>query len=66
MQLGYNRLRVREDGRARAVFDNLERIPDGPAHHEFALLWWRTRRSRRSHCRFITRRTPSCSADELE
>jgi neutral/alkaline ceramidase-like enzyme len=38
MQLGYNRLLVREDGRARAVFDNLERIPYGPVDPEFVLL----------------------------
>jgi len=30
MQLGYNRLLLRDDGRARALFDNLERIPYGP------------------------------------
>ena len=38
MQLGYNRLLVREDGRARAVFDNLERIPYGPVDPELVLL----------------------------
>jgi hypothetical protein len=38
IQLGYNRLLVREDGRARAVFDNLERIPYGPVDPEFTLL----------------------------
>lgn len=38
MQLGYNRLLLREDGRARAVFDNLERIPYGPVDPEFLLL----------------------------
>lgn len=38
MQLGYNRLVLREDGRARAVFDNLERIPYGPVDPEFTLL----------------------------
>src|SRR6184192_1835301 len=38
MQLGYNRLVLRDDGRARAVFDNLERIPYGPVDPEFMLL----------------------------
>ncbi|HXW04952.1 MAG TPA: neutral/alkaline non-lysosomal ceramidase N-terminal domain-containing protein [Vicinamibacterales bacterium] len=38
LQLGYNRLLVREDGRARAVFDNLERIPYGPVDPEVVLL----------------------------
>jgi hypothetical protein len=38
IQLGYNRLRVREDGRARALFDNLERVPYGPLDPEFTLL----------------------------
>ena len=38
MQAGYNRLLVREDGRARAVFDNLERIPYGPVDPEIVLL----------------------------
>jgi hypothetical protein len=38
IQLGYLRLLVREDGRARAVFDNLERIPYGPVDPEFQLL----------------------------
>src|ERR1700736_410648 len=38
MQLGYNRLVVRDDGRARAVFDNLERVPHGPVDPEFTLL----------------------------
>lgn len=38
LQLGYNRLLLREDGRARALFDNLERIPYGPVDPEFALL----------------------------
>ena len=38
LQLGYNRLLVREDGRARAVFDNLERIPYGPVDPEIVLL----------------------------
>jgi hypothetical protein len=37
-QLGYNRLLVREDGRARALFDNPERIPYGPVDPEIALL----------------------------
>jgi neutral ceramidase len=38
LQLGYNRLLLREDGRARAVFDNLERIPYGPVDPEIVLL----------------------------
>ncbi len=38
IQLGYNRLLPREDGRARALFDNLERIPYGPLDPEFTLL----------------------------
>ena len=38
LQLGYNRLLIREDGRARAVFDNLERIPYGPVDPEVVLL----------------------------
>ncbi|MCW5963375.1 MAG: hypothetical protein KIT83_05005 [Bryobacterales bacterium] len=37
-QLGYNRLLLRDDGRARAVFDNLERLPYGPVDPEFVLL----------------------------
>ena len=38
MQLGYNRLTLRDDGRARAVFDNLDRIPYGPVDPEFTVL----------------------------
>lgn len=38
IQLGYNRLLLRDDGRARALFDNLERIPYGPVDPEFVLL----------------------------
>ena len=38
IQLGYNRLLLREDGRARAVFDNLDRIPYGPVDPEIVLL----------------------------
>jgi hypothetical protein len=38
IQLGYNRLVKREHGRARAVFDNLERVPYGPVDPEFQLL----------------------------
>jgi Neutral/alkaline non-lysosomal ceramidase, N-terminal len=38
LQLGYNRLLLREDGRARAVFDNLDRIPYGPVDPEILLL----------------------------
>lgn len=37
-RLGYNRLVKREHGRARAVFDNLERVPYGPLDPEFQLL----------------------------
>ena len=38
LQLGYNRLLPRDDGRSRALFDNLERIPYGPVDPEFVLL----------------------------
>ncbi len=38
LQLGYNRLLLRDDGRARALFDNLERIPYGPVDPEFVLM----------------------------
>jgi hypothetical protein len=38
LQLGYNRLLKREDGRARALFDNLDRVPYGPVDPEFTLL----------------------------
>jgi neutral ceramidase len=38
LQLGYNRLLLREDGRARAVFDNLDRVPYGPVDPEVVLL----------------------------
>jgi len=38
MRLGYNRLLPREDGRSRALFDNLERVPYGPVDPEFILL----------------------------
>jgi neutral ceramidase len=38
LQLGYNRLLLRDDGRARALFTNLERIPYGPVDPEFVLL----------------------------
>jgi hypothetical protein len=38
IQLGYNRLLMRDDGRARALFDNLERVPYGPVDPEFILL----------------------------
>lgn len=38
IQLGYNRLLLRDDGRARALFDNPERIPYGPVDPEFVLL----------------------------
>lgn len=36
--LGYNRLLVREDGRARALFDNLDRVPHGPLDPEVTVL----------------------------
>lgn len=36
--LGYNRLLLREDGRARALFDNLDRVPYGPVDPEVLLL----------------------------
>jgi hypothetical protein len=38
LQTGYNRLLLRDDGRSRALFDNLERIPYGPVDPEFTLL----------------------------
>jgi neutral ceramidase len=38
LQLGYNRLLLRDDGRARALFDNLERVPYGPVDPEFTLV----------------------------
>jgi hypothetical protein len=38
LQLGYNRLLVRDDGRARALFDNLDRVPYGPIDPEVVLL----------------------------
>lgn len=38
IRLGYNRLLLREDGRARAVFDNLDRIPYGPVDPEYTLV----------------------------
>ncbi|MGH9661131.1 MAG: neutral/alkaline non-lysosomal ceramidase N-terminal domain-containing protein [Bryobacteraceae bacterium] len=38
IRLGYNRLLLRDDGRARALFDNLERVPYGPVDPEFSLL----------------------------
>ena len=38
IQLGYNRLLLRDDGRARALFDNMERVPHGPVDPEFTLL----------------------------
>lgn len=38
IRLGYNRLLMRDDGRARALFDNLERVPYGPVDPEFMLL----------------------------
>jgi neutral ceramidase len=38
LQLGYNRLLVRDDGRARALFDNLDRVPYGPVDPEVVLL----------------------------
>jgi neutral ceramidase len=38
IQLGYNRLLPRDDGRTRALFDNLERVPYGPVDPEIVLL----------------------------
>lgn len=38
LQLGYNRLLLREDGRARALFDNLDRVPYGPVDPELVVL----------------------------
>ncbi len=38
IQAGYNRLVKRDDGRARALFDNLERIPLTPVDPEFMIL----------------------------
>lgn len=38
IRLGYHRLLVREDGRARALFDNLDRVPYGPVDPELMLL----------------------------
>ena len=38
LQLGYNRLLPREDGRSRALFDNLERVPYGPVDPEVVVL----------------------------
>lgn len=38
LQLGYNRLLLRDDGRSRALFDNLQRVPYGPLDPEFTLL----------------------------
>ncbi len=38
LQLGYNRLLQREDGRARALFDNLQRVPYGPVDPEIVVL----------------------------
>ncbi|MBM3727410.1 MAG: hypothetical protein FJW40_18555 [Acidobacteria bacterium] len=38
LRLGYNRLLPRDDGRSRALFDNLERIPYGPLDPEFQLM----------------------------
>ena len=38
IQLGYNRLLPRDDGRTRALFDNLERVPYGPVDPEVVVL----------------------------
>ena len=38
LQLGYNRLLPREDGRSRALFDNLERVPYGPVDPQVVVL----------------------------
>jgi hypothetical protein len=38
LQLGYNRLLPRADGRSRALFENPERVPYGPVDPEYAVL----------------------------
>lgn len=38
IQLGYNRLQIQSDGRARVLFRNPERIPWGPVDPDFDLL----------------------------
>ncbi len=38
IRLGYNRLLPRDDGRSRALFDNLERVPYGPLDPEYTLV----------------------------
>ena len=38
IQLGYNRLKLQPDGRARVMYRNPERIPYGPVDPEFVLL----------------------------
>lgn len=38
IRLGYNRLLPRDDGRSRALFDNLERVPYGPVDPEYTLV----------------------------
>jgi len=38
LQLGYNRLLPRDNGRSRALFENPERTPYGPVDPEFVLL----------------------------
>lgn len=38
LQLGYNRLLLRDTGRARALFDNLQRVPYGPVDPEYVVL----------------------------
>ena len=38
LQLGYNRLVLRDDGRARAEFSNLAHVPYGPVDPEFVAL----------------------------
>ncbi len=38
LQLGYNRLLPRDNGRSRALFDNLERVPYGPVDPELVVL----------------------------
>lgn len=38
IQLGYNRLLLRPDGRSRAMFENPERIPLGPVDPEYTIL----------------------------
>ena len=58
LQLGYNRLLRRDDGRSRALFDNMERVPYGPVDPEFVLLRVEPPTERRAPCWCTMRRTP--------